>query len=177
MKAWKFNTIFRRIWLIPFAVIFTVLGMFWIIRIGPVNRFFGLERRIVIPLCTCVEGYEPGDGSPADQEIDLDPSTDPGSKPGEFLVKQNGERILVWYSTQEQLYEYLTRLEPGNCIATSARPWCLSGRVVVTETVNGTSVSHNTGGPNCEFATPVPIQWITPVVEVFNCFMTSIPDN
>ena len=164
----------RRIWATLVIVAILVTASLWIEESSPIYQWLGIARRIEIPICACIGLNDPGNGSPPEEEVDLDPSMDDYNKSGWVLKKPDQSRLLVRFSSQEQLYNFLKTSGSDLCLATDVGAACMTGRIVLTEVVDGEHRIIDYGGPACEFATQRAFAWITPVVKVNNC---SLPNE
>jgi hypothetical protein len=161
----------KRIWAILVTAVILIIASLWIEGLSPIYQRLGIARSVEIPICACIGLNDPGDGSPPDEEVDLDPSMDDYNKSGWVLKKPDQSRLLVRFSTQEQLYNFLKTKGSDLCLATDVGAACMTGRIVLTEVVDGEHRIIEYGGPPCEFATQKPFEWITPVVKVNNCLL------
>jgi hypothetical protein len=169
----KFPKILRqtKFWAILVVVVIFAIVFLWIEGFAPLYQRLGITRSVEIPVCACIGLNDPGNGSPPDEEVDLDPSINDYNKFGWVLKKPDQSTILVKFSTQEQLYHYLTTTSSKLCLATDISASCMRGHIVLTEVIDGEQRTIDYGGPPCEFATPKPFEWITPDVKVNNCFL------
>jgi hypothetical protein len=77
-------------------------------------------------LCSSLPNFDPGP-NPISQITDLDPTIPIDSKPDYIIKHLNGGYESIYYSTEEQLTDYLKTLKVGYCLASSAPPACLVG--------------------------------------------------
>lgn len=150
------------------SIIFAIVSL-WIEGLAPLYQRLGIARSIEVPVCVCIGLNDPGNGSSPDEEVDLDPSINDYDKFGWVLKKPDQRTILVKFSTQEQLYHYLTTTNSKMCLATDISSACMRGHILLTEVIDGKQRTIDYGGPACELATPKPFEWITPDVKVNNC--------
>jgi hypothetical protein len=161
----------KRIWAILVTAVILIIASLWIEGLSPIYQRLGIARSVEIPICACIGLNDPGDGSPPDEKVDLDPSMDDYNKSGWVLKKTDQSMLLVRFSTQEQLYNFLKTRGSDLCLATDVGAACMTGRIVLTEVVDGEHRTIDYGGPACEFTTQRAFEWITPVVKVNNCLL------
>jgi hypothetical protein len=170
MQLEAFSSSISRIAANLFVILLFCLTACSLIRDYSIKNDPNRKNEIDLPLCSCFPDYQPGDGSPADEVIDLDPTVDNYNEGGVILRTQKGAHtILVYYTTENQFFDYLKNLSPGYCLASSIRIGCMSGRVVVTEEVAGETVNRLSGGPPCEFPTEEVSPVSTPIINYIHC--------
>ena len=155
---------------------FAIFGSLRIEMLSPIYQTIGFVPSIDIPVCSCVGPYDPRDAMRPDEEIDLDASIDNSSKFGWVFLRPDRSSLVVRFSTNKQIYDFLTGSSANLCLASGGGPACMRGQIVITASPDGDFGELSYDSLPCNSATAVPHQWVTPVIDFKTCSIVTTPE-